>query len=113
MKIDPGDLFENVLPEILAKRPDLAPKEEVVKFRITGPGGGTWVIDFSVKPPAVRAKDEDAHCVISGSMDDFAEIVSGKVSLEQAYLAGKLRASGYLDVLFKISKLLSIAHQAT
>jgi putative sterol carrier protein len=101
------ELFLRRLPKQLRERVELHGRaQEVCKFRITGPGGGTWVVDFSESVPAVREADEDAHCVITLSSDDLSEVAAGALDPRALFLAGRLKVAGYLDLAIKMGKML-------
>lgn len=103
-----ASLFENVVRDRLRARAELCGRrDEVCKFRITGRGGGTWVIDFAGDEAEVRAADEDAHCVITVSCEDLESVVHGAVDPRALFLSGRLKVAGYLDLAIKMAKALS------
>ncbi len=58
-----------------------------------------------------------AACWISGTSDDFSDLVEGKVTLQRAHLTGRVRLSGEPEGLLRLAFLLDAAqalkkHQA-
>ena len=47
-----------------------------------------------------------ASCWISGSSEDFSDLVAGKVTLQRAYLAGRVKLSGEPEGLLRLAFLL-------
>lgn len=99
-------LFSEHVPERLRDPTLHGRTAEVCKFRITGKGGGTWVVDFSADQPEVREGDEDAHCVITVSHEDLQEIAAGHLDPRALFLSGRLKVAGYLDLAIKMAKAL-------
>jgi hypothetical protein len=47
-----------------------------------------------------------ASCWISGTSDDFSDLVDGKVSLQRAHLTGRVKLSGEPEGLLRLAFLL-------
>ena len=49
------------------------------KFVLSGADGGTWFVDLTQSPGAVREEDVDAQCTLTAASTDFLAIVNGRV----------------------------------
>ena len=76
MAVDIHKLFNETLPEGLAKHGDKA-KEIGAKFQlnITGDGGGEWFIDLSASgPSATQSNPGTADCTMTMTVEDFQKL---------------------------------------
>lgn len=85
-----------------------------VLFRVTGPEGGNWVVDFSAdpKPELVYEWDEAAHCQYQFEMPSSLvdQVLRDELSWEDAFLSLRFKAhrdpdryNQHLFTLFKMS----------
>jgi hypothetical protein len=102
------ELLTKLLTERLAQTRGMwGTKDEQVKLVITGPGGGSLMIDFSSEPPEVRRGDvEDAHCVITLANEDLGKILAGRLDPQLAFVEGRLTIAGYVDLALRIGRVL-------
>jgi len=108
MAVDIQKLFNETLPEGLAKHPDKA-KEIGATFQlnITGEGGGEWYIDLSATgPKAEQGNPGKADCTMTMTTEDFQKLHENpQANGMQLFFAGKLKVSGNQMLAMKLSKL--------
>jgi len=99
-----GEVFR-MLPE--AFNADAARGKDVVfQFSISGPGGGDWVV--TVKDGACKVEQgnvEKPTTTVKMAVDDFIQLITGKLSGMQAYTSGKLKLEGDMMKAQLIEKL--------
>ncbi len=65
---------------------------------VTGPSGGSWVIDTTLREPtAVAGSAEDAETTMTVSLEDMQGVLSAPNVLQaftQAFFSGKLKVEG-------------------
>lgn len=105
--MEPSALFEQ-LRERVASRPELVDDVGAVyQFDITGPQGGSWVVDLRTAPGGVRTGSaDDADCIIAVGQDVFAGIMAGKVDPQMAFMMGRVKVSGNFMLATKLRSLL-------
>jgi len=111
MPKDAQDLFDNLVPKSLAQFPDKAREINAAYcFKITGKGGGEWLVDCTCNPPTcTRGKDGKAQCVVEVSHDNFKTMLNNPNAAMQLYFQGMLRVSGNLGLAMKLQQLFEIA----
>lgn len=89
------------------------PGDEGIPARIQvvaqGEGGGEWVVtldadDCKVEPGVI----ENPDLKLSGKSRDIVDIASGKLDAMKAFMLGKVRFSGSMNLAIKISQLFVI-----
>ena len=110
MAVDAQDLFNNQVPNALAKHPDKAREiGAVYQFKISGDGGGEWTVDLQSNPPLCTAGiNGTAQCSIELAHDDFKAMLGNPAMGMQLYFQGKLRVSGDPMLATKLQKLFSL-----
>ncbi len=71
-----------------------------VKFEIDG--AGTVILDAD----GVREGSGEADCVLSADAETFKDIVSGELDATAAYMSGRLRVGGNLDIAVQLGNRL-------
>ena len=86
-------IFEQQIPERLQRNPDLARDlDAVVRFEITGEGGGTWTLDTAGGNQRLEAGGHgEPRMTITCSAQDFVKIASGQLNPNMAAMSGKLK----------------------
>jgi protein-tyrosine sulfotransferase len=103
--------FETFLPERLEAMPDLAASiDHSFRFAVDGPGGGTWVVDLRPEGSRVRREAGDSQCTLMVSAADLAAISRGDLNSRKAFLDGRLRLAGEVD-LGTLQKLVQLLRQ--
>ncbi|MCW4000452.1 MAG: SCP2 sterol-binding domain-containing protein [Candidatus Bathyarchaeota archaeon] len=98
----PKEFFEKTLPARF--KPEKAVGIDIIaQINVSGPGGGNW---------AVTVKDQQLHVVegvseapnltLKMSLNDFMDMVNGKLSAEKAFFTGKVQFKGNIAVALKL-----------
>jgi putative sterol carrier protein len=104
------DVFERHLPARLQAKPDVVAKiGAVYQFNISGPEGGSWVVDCSAPGGKVsEGTSEAARCTVAMTDKDFLGIVNGKLNPQMAFMSGKLKiATADFGLAMKLQQLLA------
>ena len=106
-----SELFNDMIPKGLEKNPDKAKEVGAIyMFRITGDGGGDWVVDLTGDPPTCKSGTTDgAQCTIEVDHTDFKRMMAEPQAGMELYFSGKLRVSGDPMLATKLTKLLQAA----
>lgn len=70
---------------------------------------GTLIWDGTVTPPEIGpadGMDKEADTVLSLSLDNFDQLLSGSLDPTLAYMTGKLKISGSTGVAMKLAAML-------
>jgi putative sterol carrier protein len=111
MAVDIQKLFNEQLPEALAKNADAAKQiGATYQLNITGDGGGEWFIDVSSSgPKAERGNPGTAECTITISVEDFQKLHENpQANGMQLFFAGKLKVTGNQMLAMKLQKLFDL-----
>ena len=104
---NPKDFYEKFLPEQFAANPKakekIADMDAIFQFVLEGEGGGTWCVimkngDLTVKNSA----DENAHCTITQSTEDWGAMMRGELNPQQAFMSGKIQITGDMGLAMQI-----------
>ena len=105
LSLDP--YFSVALPEILRRQgADATAVGRVVRFVVTGRGGGVWTL--RLRPPAarvVRGAEWKADLVIKITFDEMQNILRGAFNARQAIAAGNIEMAGDLTLVRAIGFL--------
>jgi putative sterol carrier protein len=108
MPVDIAKLFNEYLPERLAKHSDEA-KAIGATYQMNITGSGSWFIDVSPTGPACVAGEKPADCTITISSDDFQKLYDEPQSQGmQLFFTGKLKLSGNQMLAMKLQKLFTL-----
>ena len=101
-------VFEHHLPSRLAGKPDVVSKiNAVYQFNISGPGGGSWVVDCTAPGGKISAGAAgSAKCTVAATDQDFLNIVNGKLNPQMAFMSGKLKIQGDISLAMKLQLIL-------
>lgn len=100
----PKDIFET---RIAAKttQAELQKKiNAVYRFDLSGPQGGTWIVDFTPANAGVRQADEQAQCSVSLTDEDFLAMLAGKLDATMAFMSGKIKVKGDMMLAMKLGQ---------
>ena len=93
----PKSYFEEKIAQKLQRTPDLSKQVNgIYEFNITGDNGGVWTVDLSKDPGSVSAGAAPAGgtakvCKVTCAANDFMNIVSGKIKVNDVSMAMKLQ----------------------
>jgi len=100
-------IFDDRIAKRVNENPDEAKKVGAIyKFNITGDDGGTWVVDLKNDPPSVKEGDGEAECTITMSGSDSVDLVNGKLNGQMAFMSGKLKIQGNMQLAMKLQQVI-------
>ncbi len=104
------DILETEIPARLKAKPDLVKDiNAVVRFNITGDGGGMWSLDCTKAEDWVSAGEgAEPKLTVTCSAQDFEKIVSKQMNPTMAAMSGKLKfkPSDQMGLAMKLAKLM-------
>ena len=78
-----------------------------VQVNITGEHGGTFYVEVKDGRISVEPYEyNDRSCAVTMKMDDFVQLIMGKLDPVKAFTFGKLKVDGDLGKALEFSKLL-------
>src|SRR3954468_23522859 len=107
MAVDIPKIFNEQLPEILAKNADEA-KSINATYQMNITGAGSWFIDLTSAGPKVEAGEKPADCTVTIAADDFQKLQENPAAGMQLFFAGKLKIAGNQMLGMKLQKLFSL-----
>ena len=75
----------------------------VLKFVVDD--GAVIVLDGVSEPNAVHNNDVDANCTVKMSTSDLNDLIAGKLEPTTAFMLGKLKVEGDMNVALKLNKI--------
>ncbi len=101
------EIFEHTLEERAAAHPELAAQHQgTCQFKISGEGGGQWVLDLSAGTGRVQQGERaNADCVVELSAEDFIELFSGRANPVELFYQGKLVTRGNISLAMQLATL--------
>jgi hypothetical protein len=109
MALDIANLFNNVLPEVMAAHPEIA-KELNMVFKMNI-GDTSWILNFTAPPGRSHAyTNESANCTITMRTDVFEELMEDPLNKGMFLaLSGKMKVSNNDMRTRKLLKLFDFA----
>jgi len=106
-----ADMPLQELMERLAKRldaEDIGDLEAVIQYRLTGEGGGDWVMTIHDGVCTLeQGTAPDADLTITARAQEYRAILSGDLRLMQARVFGRLRIRGNIELAQRLPALLA------
>lgn len=99
------EIFDRIERKILEKRSELSDTRALIQFIISGPEGGTWVVDFKDETMGVREGNEDANCTFSATDVNFVKLINREMKPEMAIMTGKVKLTGDVMLAMKLANL--------
>ena len=101
----PKEFLEQVLPGKFDGE-KAAGVSAVVQFKISGDNGGEWTLTIQDKKLEVKAGAVDAPNITLVMKDtDYVDLVNGKLAGQRAFMTGKLKFKGDMNLGMKLQKL--------
>ena len=103
------DIIEKKIAKRLKEHPERATAIGTkVAVVLTGEDGGRWILDCSKLPASVKkdAKSK-ADTTITMSGENLVKISEGSLNAVSAFMFGKLKVHGDLNIAVKLGKILS------
>ncbi|MCC6143314.1 MAG: SCP2 sterol-binding domain-containing protein [Candidatus Hydrogenedentes bacterium] len=98
--------------EIFQQMPERVNKDKIqgmnstFQFNITGDGGGQWYAVIADGNCAVNEGTADSpNITITATAENWADIVSGKLNGQTAFLTGKLKIQGDMTLAMKLQTI--------
>ncbi len=98
-------IFQKMEQKLLERKEKLTDVGALVKFDISGPDGGIWIVDLNNETLGVREGDDDANCTFTASDDNFVKLIKREMKPETAILTGKVKISGDFMLAMQLSEL--------
>ncbi len=101
-------VFETVMPEKLKAKPELIEQINAsYKFEITGDAGGIWIVDLTEAGGKISEGDAEASCTITMVDSDFVDMMNGTLNAQMAFMGGKLKVAGDMNLAMKLQALVA------
>lgn len=102
-------IFSSYLPDRLQKKADLVEQiDSSYQFDLSGEGGGKWYVDLTKQGGEVSQGElDDPGVTVSMAVQDFVDMVQGKLNGQMAFMQGKLKIKGDMSLALKLQALLS------
>ena len=84
---------------------DQAPVAAVILFDFAE--DGVILLNGRETPPGVKNERQDADCTIHISLSSFEAMLEGKDNPQMAFMMGRLRVEGDMNVALQLSSILS------
>jgi putative sterol carrier protein len=81
--------------------------EATYKFVVTGSGGGTWFVELTKAGGRVSSEDREGDLMITVSSETFLDAVNGRTNVAKAFVLGKVKVKGKLDIAIHLRDLLT------
>ena len=98
----PREFFEKILPAKF--KPEKAEDVDVIaQLNVSGPEGGNWTITVKdQKLTVTEGVHPSPSLTLKMSLQDFLDLVNGKLSAEKAFFTGKVQFKGNIAVALKL-----------
>lgn len=98
-------IFDKLEKKILQRKEELSKIGASVKFDLSGPEGGKWIVDLNKNSLGVREGNDDANCTFLSTDENFIKLIKRELKPESAILTGKVKLSGDIMLAMKIANL--------
>jgi putative sterol carrier protein len=110
-----ADLSSLPLNEIMEKiptaiKPEMAAGlDAVIQFRLAGDGGGDWHLTIKDgKSSIAQGIIEKPRVTVTATAQDFKNIVIGKTNPTQAFMTGKIKITGDMNLAMKLVNIFKL-----
>jgi len=80
--------------------------EAVFQFSLTGPQSGEFFIDVeNSNATLVQGVDKSPELIVEIDSEDWIAVVEGRLDGTRAYMSGKMKVTGDMNLLFKLDQL--------
>lgn len=85
----------------------LAGVEMTVQLRLSGQGGGDWYVEIhNGESKLVQGLTDAAGLTIESSLEDFKDLVDGRLDGAQAFMSGRLKVQGNILLMLKLASIM-------
>jgi len=103
-QLSPKELIERI-PQVVNPE-TLEGIDAVVQFTLTGDEGGNWYLTIKDKKiDQFEGLAEKPRLTLTASAKDFKNVVTGKSNAMQAFMMGKLKITGDINLAMKLQSL--------
>ena len=99
------EIFIKMEEKLHQRKNEISDIGALVKFDISGPEGGKWIVDLNDDTLGVREGDDEANCTFTASDDNFVKLIKREMKPETAILTGKVKISGDFMLAMQLSRL--------
>ena len=99
------EIFQKLDSKLENRKSELSGVAALIKFDISGPDGGMWVVDLNDHSIGIRESDESANCTLSATDSNFIKLVNRELKPETAILTGKVKISGDVALAMRLATL--------
>ncbi len=105
---EPKEWFESELPAAVQADPNkIKDFNGTLMFTINGDRGGTWTVDIHNQQLNIKAEAiEKPDIAITMKDGDFVDFINKKLAGQMAFMTGKLKVKGNMQLAMKLQGLL-------
>jgi len=101
----PKEFFEKVLSSKFDAN-KAAGVDAVIQMNITGPNGGDWIIIIKDRKLEVQQGTHLSPSISIRMADtDYVDMINGKLSVDRAFMIGKLKFKGSIAIGMKLREI--------
>ncbi len=102
----PKEFMETLLPEKLSDPEVLKDLDLTLQFNISGDNGGKWVLRVKDQKAVIEEGTVDKPIIAIEMKDtNYVKLVNGDLSGQKAFMTGKLKFKGDMNVGIKLQEL--------
>ncbi|MEJ2710844.1 MAG: SCP2 sterol-binding domain-containing protein [Anaerolineales bacterium] len=102
-------MSEITVPELMSRMPKAFQPEKaagvdaVIQYHLTGEEGGDWIITIKDgQCTVVEGEADNANMTLTADAQDYKEVILGKTDAMQAFMKGKIKLAGDLNLAMKL-----------
>ncbi len=110
-----ADLANMTIDEIMNKIPTaikpemIAGLDAVIQFQLKGEGGGDWNLSIKDGKSSIAEGIADKpRLTLTATAQDFKNVVAGKTNATQAFMMGKIKLTGDMNMAMKLVNIIKI-----
>lgn len=108
MAITIDELFEKLPDAFLPEK--AGDMDTVIQFELTGEESGAWaVIIKDGKAEVMKGMHESPAMTLSADSKDYKDIVTGRVKPMNAFMQGKVKLQGNLNMAMKFAEVFKLS----
>jgi putative sterol carrier protein len=98
----PQEFFQKILPARF-KAEKAAGVDVIAQINVSGPEGGNWAVTVKdQKLTVTEGIHPSPSLTLKMSLEDFLDLVNGKLSAEKAFFTGRIQFKGNIAVALKL-----------
>jgi putative sterol carrier protein len=98
----------NLIPAAI-KPEAISGLDAVIQFHLKGDGGGDWILTLQEGTASVKeGRADNPRLTLFANSQDFKNIVTGKLNATQAFMLGKIKLTGDMNLAMKLVNLIKI-----